>query len=209
MIISHKHKYIFIKPTKVAGTSLEVALAESCGKEDIITPITEYSESSDDDRYEHLARNFDGYYNHLPPSEIKKKIRNDTWNNYYKFTVIRNPWDQVVSRYHWEKYRTEPDLVFNYFIENFEQKWTNTRFYFNAQGKLICDYYIRYENLYRDYKQVCDHLGIPNAKLPRLKSKHRKNRRHYSKYYNKKTRKIVRELFIKEIECFNYQFQET
>jgi|APSaa5957512622_1039677.scaffolds.fasta_scaffold45130_3 hypothetical protein len=36
MIISHKYKYIFIKPMKVAGSSVQVALMENCNKKDII-----------------------------------------------------------------------------------------------------------------------------------------------------------------------------
>lgn len=39
MIVSHKHKFIFIKTAKSAGTSIEIALSKFCGSEDIITPI--------------------------------------------------------------------------------------------------------------------------------------------------------------------------
>tara|TARA_B100000900_G_C20542990_1_gene701314 strand:- start:443 stop:1192 length:750 start_codon:yes stop_codon:yes gene_type:complete len=39
MIISHKHKFIFIKTFKVSGTSMEIALSNYLGKQDIITPI--------------------------------------------------------------------------------------------------------------------------------------------------------------------------
>ncbi len=40
MIISHKHRFIFIKTRKTAGTSVEISLSRYCGSEDIITPIT-------------------------------------------------------------------------------------------------------------------------------------------------------------------------
>jgi hypothetical protein len=40
MILSHKHRFVFIKGVKVAGTSVEIALSQVCGPEDIITPIT-------------------------------------------------------------------------------------------------------------------------------------------------------------------------
>jgi hypothetical protein len=39
MIISHKHKFIFIKPQKTAGTSVELMLSRICGDKDVITPL--------------------------------------------------------------------------------------------------------------------------------------------------------------------------
>ena len=39
MIISPCHKFIFLKPRMVAGTSVEVTLAQHCGEDDIVTPI--------------------------------------------------------------------------------------------------------------------------------------------------------------------------
>jgi len=44
MIISHKHKFIFIKTRKTAGTSIEIFLSQFCGKADILTPIGEGEE---------------------------------------------------------------------------------------------------------------------------------------------------------------------
>lgn len=40
MILSHKHRFVFIKGVKVAGTSAEIALSQLCGPDDVITPIT-------------------------------------------------------------------------------------------------------------------------------------------------------------------------
>ncbi|MCP4295093.1 MAG: sulfotransferase family protein, partial [Proteobacteria bacterium] len=104
MIISHKHKFIFIKPLKVAGTSLEISLARHCDSNDVITPLTSFSEKSDESAYTHSARNYkkEGYFNHITPAEIKNKVGEKVWNEYFKITVVRNPWDQIVSRYFWE-----------------------------------------------------------------------------------------------------------
>ena len=44
MILSYKHKFVFIKGRKVAGTSTEVLLSDICGPSDIITPITPIDE---------------------------------------------------------------------------------------------------------------------------------------------------------------------
>jgi hypothetical protein len=40
MILSHAHRFIFLKTTKTAGTSAEIALSRICGQDDIITPIS-------------------------------------------------------------------------------------------------------------------------------------------------------------------------
>jgi hypothetical protein len=39
MIISHKHKFIFIKPQKTAGTLIELMLSRICGVKDIISTL--------------------------------------------------------------------------------------------------------------------------------------------------------------------------
>jgi hypothetical protein len=44
MILSHEHKFIFVKGKKVGGTSVEIALSQICGQNDIITPITAVDE---------------------------------------------------------------------------------------------------------------------------------------------------------------------
>ena len=40
MIASHRHRFVFVKTRKPAGTSLEIALSRHCGPEDVITPIS-------------------------------------------------------------------------------------------------------------------------------------------------------------------------
>lgn len=44
MILSVRHKFVFIKGMKVAGTSVEMALAPLCGPDDIVTPISPVDE---------------------------------------------------------------------------------------------------------------------------------------------------------------------
>ena len=46
MIVSHKHKFIFFKTRKTAGSSIQVALAKHCGEDDIITG--QYRDGVDD-----------------------------------------------------------------------------------------------------------------------------------------------------------------
>lgn len=40
MILSRRHKFVFVKGHKVGGTSAEIALSQICGPDDVVTPIT-------------------------------------------------------------------------------------------------------------------------------------------------------------------------
>lgn len=231
MIISHKYRYIFIKPKKIAGTSVEVALSKHLGKKDIWPPLTQYSEAHDEDRYSIKPQNSQGYYDHLSPDKIRQKIGDRVWKNYFKFTVVRNPWDLVVSSYFWElnkkvtladylsvinfrallDYARDPQKVlrpksFESFVRNLPKAYINTNFYFYPNGEPIEDFYIRFEHLAEDFRKVCKKLGVPHEKLLFLKSKTRTDRASYRKFYNKSTRKIVADIFAKEITRFGYRF---
>ncbi len=107
MIISHQHKFIFSKPRKVAGTSVEVALSKHCGPDDIITENVA-GKDIDEDSYVDYARNQKGYYNHIKPKRIIKRIGKQMWDEYFTFTIVRNPWDMLVSRYIWNLKNATP-----------------------------------------------------------------------------------------------------
>ncbi|MFZ1694637.1 MAG: sulfotransferase family 2 domain-containing protein [Flavobacteriales bacterium] len=136
MVISHKYKFIFIKTTKVGGTSLELMLDELCGPADVFPPHWHPEEG-------HRPRNFNGWFNPLPelfkvlrhehrlpkayrewvlkmfnererfheslPAwQMKRRLPSHIWNGYYKFTIERNPWDKAISRYYHSKGVFEP-----------------------------------------------------------------------------------------------------
>lgn len=132
MIISHSHKFIFTKPRKVAGTSIEVALSQFCGSEDVITPNMS-SNDVDADTYTDYARNYDGFFNHMRPSRIHAKVGKQTWEDYFVFTIVRNPWDMLVSRYFWNKKGATPQMTAAEVFAELRSKPTNVDLY----GKLF------------------------------------------------------------------------
>lgn len=238
MIISHKYKFIFIKPTKVAGTSFELGVYPFLGKNDVATEITKYSPCSDSHVYSHISQNAKDFYNHMSPSEIRLKIGDDIWNSYLKITIVRNPFDQVISRFYWDQSRKKGELQvsirsmiqtrrisfreiktlskkyieylnydFNNLVELYDESYINSRFYFDLEGNPICDYYIRYENLDYDYHKFCKIVGMPYIELPKTKSQTRKNRKHYSFYYNQNSKVKIELLTKNEIDFFGYKFE--
>src|SRR6056297_767913 len=83
MIISHKDKIIFIKTTKVGGTSVELFLDKICGVEDILTPHWHNEKN-------YTPRNYHGYFNPLP--EILRKI-------YFKKNINYSVIEKTLSEY--------------------------------------------------------------------------------------------------------------
>jgi Sulfotransferase family len=225
MIISHRHRFIFVKTRKTAGTSLQDALENICGAEDIVTPTGDTNE-----RYR--ARHFRGLptplmylrqsprrhrtsrigywawsctriHDHMFLDELFALPESQAWRGYFRFAVERNPWDKVVSRYYW-KYRerpTRPD--FDRFVR--KDKLNSDFNMYSLDGKLAVDYVCRYENLESDLNEIGRLIGCKVPSLGHLNAWTRDNR-DYRKMYSDASRAVVAKHFSREIELFNFEF---
>lgn len=118
-VISHQHKFIFVRPYKVAGTSISICLGNLCEGNDIfcLAPNDRaYCPGIDDDDFgavavlnEHIFANLkikEGRVSgHISPWQIRRMVGGSLWGEYFKFTVIRNPWDWFISLYWWRRNR--------------------------------------------------------------------------------------------------------
>ena len=227
LIISHTHKYIFLKSLKTAGTSVEAALSKHCGADDMVTPLEDYWFNRDErGEWVHSAMNSEGFFQHDSASEIKRKVGPAIWNSYFKFTIARNPWDRVVSLFSWEA-RNKPELrpvrklhhklgiPFDEFAETARLfrsfvagDWSTNDHIYLVDDRLCADYVIRYESLADGLAEVCRRVGIPGIELPRLKSGLREKGRSYVDYYHDESRAIVAERHARDIALFGYAFGE-
>jgi hypothetical protein len=126
MLLSTKWNFLFIKGQKVASTSVEIALSEHCGPNDIITPITPIDEYMRLDTggycrnytrdkqaeadYLELIRDEKGlidkipaavtsqqiYYNHMPYSRVVEIVKQPL-GQFFRFTVERHPYEKALS----------------------------------------------------------------------------------------------------------------
>ena len=148
---------------------------------------------------------------HKKVKGIKRDIGDKIFNEYFKFCVVRNPYDLMVSLFFWNK-RPVGDINnkrFKKFCKKFN-KCNKKNIFLDVNNE--CQYYIRYENLIDDIKIVLGKLGITNydiSKLPNHKSTMNPKIKHYSEYYDDKTKDIVKHIFKKELEMFNYEFQNS
>lgn len=76
---------------------------------------------------------------------------------------------------------------------------------FDENQNVLVDFIGRFESLQEDFNKICEIINIPLVKLPHHNSTKRK---HYSEYYNKETREMVRQRYARDIEYFGYEFEE-
>ena len=108
MIISKKHKFIFYKPLKCAGTSVEWALTIKfpLGQNDISTGHAGYHQDYGDwsknlDKYRYIA---DGRGEHYTPGKLKlvwPLLSDIPIEDFKIITIARDPIGQLVSYYWW------------------------------------------------------------------------------------------------------------
>ena len=154
---------------------------------------------------------------HSPLREYRELIDKKDYDSLYKFCVVRNPWDLLISYYfspHWAESKdpyfkehphdklNSPDELIYYLKTDLQP----LRYYISTDNKkgLIeeINYVIRFDNLEEDFKNVERTLGI-NENLPvKNKSEHV----HYREYYDEKLKNMVYEKFKEEIKFFNFEF---
>jgi len=231
-IISHKHRFIFIKTAKTAGTSVQLALETICGPDDICAPVTQKKTVRPGEEG-YVARNYQGWFiprplrpeglpsrfsselkellrrqrykSHLPATDVRWRLGRRLWDAYFKFSIERNPWDKAVSDYFWRKRHFKREMSFDEWLPI---AYPKSRISFlTIDGKLAMDRVLRYENLSEDFSAMMRDLGIENVPvLPRAKAGVRPDRAHYRDVHTAFTRDYVARVCAPEIEAFDYEF---
>jgi hypothetical protein len=226
MIISHKHRFIFIKTKKTAGTSIEIALSKYCGEDDVITPLTP---EDDRKRREFGHKGPQNYYipfcrysradwlrffhkrkrvrfrNHTPASYIMTHIDGDLWCSYFKFCFERNPWDKVVSWYYWNNQK-EPRPSISEFVQS--GKANNIRGFENytVDSNIVVDRVFLYEDLHQSMEEIAEKLGLPEVPvLSHAKGDTRADRRNYREILAPADIDKIGKVYAREIAYFGYR----
>lgn len=151
------------------------------------------------------------------------------FKNYFKFTFVRNPWDRLVSAYHFlreggiRKYDQEwSDNLLNFYpnFDTFLKEWVNrvdvsSGLHFKPQYEFICDkdhqimvdFVGYFENLEDDFNYVKNKLGI-NSTLASL-NKTASRKKDYRSYYTDDTAKLVADVYRDDIRIFGYDFDNS
>lgn len=143
------------------------------------------------------------------------------WSKKVSFTVVRNPWDKVVSHYHYRVQTNQTGMgdghiEFNEWVkkaygEKDRRYYDQPRMFMpqvdwicDRNGKVLVDRILRFERLSEDFNSLAAELKIV-ARLPHVKkSKRKKDMRHY---YDQESISIIYDCFLSDVNMFGYEFE--
>ena len=214
MIISGGRGYVFVHIPKTGGTSLASALEARAMRDDILIGDTPKARRRRR-RLEALqARG--RIWKHATLADIDGVLTAADLEQMFCFTLVRNPWDRVVSYYHWLRAQSfaHPDVAraqaqnFTTFVQD-----TATRAAFaasparhymtDATGQVRCNAYIRLEYFETDAAPLFAHLGFA-VTLPHLNRSRRDA--DYRDSYTPAARDAVADFCAEDIARFDYHF---
>jgi len=214
MRLSHKHKFVYISIHKTASSSVREMLdpysdIKSCAPRKTIC------------------------YHHIPAKKMKEFFDEEkwNWNEYFKFTTVRNPWDRKLSTFSYLKrkaneFKTKiPNGGGNWFVQKvrkIDSECSNFKEYlkkycepnkkrnrqidwvFDNDGNNMLDFVAKVENLESDLKYAFKQIGLPEPKIiHNNKSDHIPYTEAYDEQWMIDT---VKERYIDDIKYFDYEF---
>ena len=220
MLISHVHRFIYLKTLKTAGTSVEIYFERYCtdpGRDfqELHHREMEVSKWGVIGARGQLYVPGRAWWNHMPAGRVLALIGPELWSQYYKFCVVRNPFDKMVSSF-WHGLPAADLLRLQHAgfetVRSRFHDWLRTarhpmdREIFTIGSQPVMNRFVRYEDLHSGLAGVCKDLGLPwdASQLGRYKAGTRVRDEPFVQYYDRVATDLVHELFRWELEYFEY-----
>jgi len=154
----------------------------------------------------------------------------EKWRKFFKFSVVRNPWDRLVSAFHFLKdggrnafdarftqnnlhdcanlsqfLKKLQDPIFARHILRATHFRPQHHFLLGPSGHIEVDCLLKFETLATDYERLRRHI---DGAAPTLSHFNRSCRRRYAGYYDIRGRRLVASLYADDIALFGYRFED-
>lgn len=199
-MLSDCKKFIFIHLQKTGGSSIEYALSDYA-HEDVVL---------NDDNTEFDDKHITFYKRNRFSKSLENTFSKNKLENYFKFSIVRNPWDRMVSWWMWmlkeDAFGYDITLEEFLLIDQFRLwKIPQIEHLTDSSGVVNVSFIGKFENLENDMCEILNAIDVKNVSLPKINAIPRK---HYSEYYTDETIEIVRGMHSKDIEYFGYTFDD-
>jgi hypothetical protein len=193
MLVSHRHRFIFVHVYKAAGSSVSDALAP----------------------FAHDGRIYGIRNKHLTAAQIRARFPFPLFfDRYFRFAFVRNPWSLEASLYNFARRKGElpQGQTFEAFLEGRRDrrstKGPQAKFVIDGDGRTIVNHVGRMERIEEEFAGICRRIGFTERDRPQLAHANRSTFDDWRSYYTPRTRAMVAEMSARDIEMFGYSFEE-
>lgn len=207
MLLSHEHHFIFVHIAKTAGSSVQQALEPFADR----MPTGRWSRILSkagvvtDPQHTYWPKHADYRY-------VRKRLGADAYDGMFSFAFVRNPWELLVSYYHFIQRESEHHRhrkiarlgSFEDYVdyEIHRNKAFQTPSIYDEQDQLQVNFVGRFETLATDFGKICRTIGI-EAGLPHVNASRHAD---YRELYTPAIRNKVARHWRRDIELLNYSF---
>jgi hypothetical protein len=217
MLLSVKHRFLFVHIAKTGGTSVRASLQKLRWRDPWYWPMFLCS------RLSHLSghRIATKLPRHAKIIAAKELLPKELFDELFKFAFVRNPWDLQVSSFHhirrerpqylgghddfegFLRWKLDPERPYQYHIDTSIELQSD--YLIDLRGRLIADFIGRYERLDADFAEACRRIGTARPKLAH-KRRAADRKQDYRSYYSDATAEMVAQHFRRDIELLEYRF---
>jgi hypothetical protein len=217
MLLSPRHRFLFVHIAKTGGTSVRAALARKRWSDPWYWPMLLCS------RFSHLSGHRIGTKlpRHAKIVAAKELLPKEYFDSLFKFAFVRNPWDLQVSSFHhirrerpqylgghrgfgdFLRWKLDPERPYQYHVDTSIELQTD--YLIDLHGNIVVDFIGRYEHLHDDFSEACRRIGFGRVELPHRR-KAADRTRDYRDYYDDGLRELVDTHFARDIALLGYGF---
>lgn len=210
MFYSPRRNFLFVHIPKTGGTSLSLALESVAVEGDVMagdTPKAVWNASLESPGRAQVKLSKHSTYSDVISAIVPEDV--------FIFTIVRNPWDRVVSYYHWLKLQSfdhpsvqhAKQLSFREFlfhpltISQFRTAHYES-YVCDLKAKDCCNFYLRFEQLADDVQTLSQKLNL-KLELPHV---NRSERNSWINYFDDETLAHWGTVCARDIRRFRYRY---
>lgn len=205
-MLFHSEQTIFFHSGKTVGTAIEKAFGS-----------THDPNKMNFDIFKGWDPENNVYLQHATPRFMKERIAPVVWHSYLKFTVVRNPYDRLMSVYYFlHDHHRKRFGSFEDFIQALprvlrQDHLRNGSHYIPQHNyayigdERVVDVVLKFESIDSDFQRLCDRLG-KQLTLTRYNTatSPARPKRPAVELYSAESVRIMQELYNKDFEYFGY-----